>query len=135
MSRHFYGTWARYLVIFTLLVGVGFHSVRLVIGVEAFQVIFTPMVDAIFSIPIILAIVAMFRGWPVFDFRGRVEKAIVMFTVAYFIVSMPLHFQTWFTQDTSYIMRFPWWYSLVFISYTSVLAWVWARLKIRVTAA
>lgn len=131
MMHYVSGTLARYLVILTLLVGIGFHGTRLAIGAEAFQEIFTPMVDSIFSIPIVLAILAMFRGWPVFRFRGKLDKSVAIVTLLYFIVSMPLHVQTWFTQDTSYILRFPWWYSLVFISYSSILLRVWARLGVR----
>jgi hypothetical protein len=131
MTRKISGTWARYLVIFTLLTGMGFHVTRLVIGVDAFQAIFTPAIDAAFSVPIILSIAAMLSGWAVFDFRSRFEKGVVLFTLAYFTVSMPLHFKTWFTQDTSYIASFPWWYGLVFITYTSGLLWIWMRLRIR----
>jgi hypothetical protein len=37
------GRWAKYLVIGTLLLGVGFHVTPLVTGVAAFQSIFTPI--------------------------------------------------------------------------------------------
>jgi hypothetical protein len=131
MTYYLCGAFARFLVIHTLLAGVGFHVTRLVIGVEAFQALFTPTVDAAFSVPIILAILAMFGGWPVFRFRRKADKPVVMITLAYFTLSVPLHVQTWFTQDTSYILSFPWWYSLIFIGYSSLLVWVWARLRVR----
>jgi hypothetical protein len=125
------GNWARYLVIFTLLTGVGFHATRLIIGVEAWQSFFTPAIDSAFSIPILLGSVTMLLGWAAFDFRSRVEKGVVVFTFIYFTGSMPLHVQTWFTQDTSYIASFPLWYSILFIGYVTPLLWVWARLKVR----
>jgi hypothetical protein len=131
MTKQTGGIWARYLVVFTLMVGVSLHVTRLVIGPEAFQPLFTPLVDTLFSIPILLAVPAMLWAWSAFDFRGRVDKWIVAFTVAYFTISMPLHVQTWFTQDTTYILRFPAWYSWVFLSYTSALLWVWLRLRMR----
>jgi hypothetical protein len=131
MTRQTVAGWARYFVISTLLIGIGFHVTRLIAGVEKFQTMFTPLVDALFSIPIILGIAASVWGWPAFDLRSRARKAVVMVTIAYFAASMPLHFRTWFTWDTSYIARFPWWYSLVFLSYTSILMWVWLRLELR----
>ncbi len=133
MTQQTMGKWARYLVIVTLVIGVAFHATRLFIGVTAFQSVFTPLVDALFSIPIVLAIVAMILGWRAFAFRGRLEKAIVIVTLGYFILTMPLHLKTWVTKDTSYIEHFPWWYGFVFIGYAIVLLWVWARLRVMPT--
>ena len=130
MTRQFYGASARYLVIFTLLVGVVFHATRLVVGVDAFQSMFSATIDTLFSIPIVLGIVAMLYGMNAIDFHGNVRRGIGWFTLGYFAVSMPLHVQTWFTQDVSYIATFPWWYSIVFLSYTACLLWVWAQAKV-----
>lgn len=123
--------WGRWLVIVTLLIGIGLHLTRLIVGSDAFQPLFTATLDAIFTIPIVLGIIGMVRTWRFIQFRGRFEKGVAIFTLAYFVVSMPLHFQTWFTGNTDYITAFPWWYSLVFISYSSLLLFVWSRLRIQ----
>jgi len=44
--------------------------------------------------------------------------------------SIPLHVQTWYTKNTDYILVFPMWYSLVFLAYSSIMVFVWSRLKI-----
>jgi hypothetical protein len=123
--------WGRWMIVLTFIIGIIFHTTRLIIGVEAFQEIFTPVIDAIFTIPIVLGIIGVIMTWPYFDFRNRLEKGAIIVTLGYFIVSMPLHLQTWFTNDTGYIARFPWWYSLVFLSYSTILMIFWLRLGIQ----
>ena len=127
--------WGRWMVIFTLMVGIIFHSTCLIVGVDTFQEIFTPTVDAIFTIPIIFGIIGMIATWRYFQFRGRIEKGIIIFSLAYFILTMPLHLRTWFTNNTEYIISFPWWYSIIFISYSSVLIFVWTRLQTKRTTS
>ena len=129
-TRNLNTNWGRYAVIATLLTGVVLHSTRLVVGVEAFQGIFTPLLDALFSVPIILGIIGMAVTWKYMRFRNRWEKGVVMFTVFYFTASMPLHLKTWFVGNTDYIAATPWWYGIVFLSYTSILLFVWWRLEI-----
>ena len=121
--------WGRYAVIVTLLTGMLLHGTRLIVGVEAFQGILTPLLDALFSIPIILGIVGMAVTWKYIRFRNRWEKGAAILTAFYFTASMPLHLKTWFAGNTDYIAAFPWWYSIIFISYSSVLLYVWWRLN------
>lgn len=125
--------WGRWTVIFTLITGIVLHSTRLIVGVNAFQELFTPLLDAIFTIPIVIGIIGIIATWKYFEFRGWLEKGVVIFTLFYFVVSMPLHFQTWFTGNVDYIANFPYSYSFIFIAYSSVLIFVWARLKVKHT--
>jgi len=125
--------WGRWTVIFTLITGIVLHSTRLIVGVDAFQDIFTPLLDAIFTIPIVIGIIGIIATRKYFEFRGWLEKGVVIFTLFYFVVSMPLHFQTWFTGNVDYIANFPYSYSFIFIAYSSVLIFVWARLKVKHT--
>lgn len=120
----------RISVIFTLCTGILIHSTRLIVGPERFQLIFTPQIDAVFTIPIILGIVGMFWMRPYYHFRNRWEQGAVIFTQVYFIVSLPLHLQTWFSGSTEYTAFFPWWYSLIFLGYSTLLIWVWVRLRL-----
>jgi hypothetical protein len=55
---------------------------------------------------------------------------LVSVTGVYFLLSVPLHIQTWYTQNTDYILVFPMWFSLIFLTYSSLLVIVWSRLKI-----
>ena len=119
------------MVLFTLALGIAFHSTRLIVGVDAFQEIFTATVDIVFTIPMVFGIIWMVSTWRYFQFRGRIEKGVAVFTLMYFTLTMPLHLRTWFTGNTDYITAFPWWYSIVFISYSSLLLFVWTRLRIK----
>lgn len=119
----------RISVIVTLVSGIFLHGWRL-LDLSAFERFFTAQRDALFTIPIVISIVAVIATWRHFRFRSRLERAVVLFTLAYFIVSMPLHLQTWFTGNVDYIARFPKWYSGVFILYSSALIGVWINLRV-----
>jgi hypothetical protein len=130
-TRNLSTNWGRYAVLLTLFTGILLHSARLIVGVSAFQGIFTPMLDAIFTIPIVVGIIGMIVTWKHIQFRNRWEKGVVIFTLGYFVVSMPLHLRTWFTGNTDYIAGFPYWYSFIFLGYTAILVWVWLRVKVQ----
>ena len=129
-TRKLTTNWGRYFVLLTLVTGVIFHITRLIVGVSDFQNMFTPTVDAIFTMPIVIGIIGILATWKYMHFRNRWEKGAVVITLAYFTLSMPLHLRTWFTGNTDYIAGFPYWYSIIFLAYTSVLLWVWWRLKV-----
>lgn len=119
----------RISVIVTLASGIFLHGWRL-LNLSGFERFFTPQRDALFTIPIVISIVSMIATWRYFRFRNRLERGIVLFTLGYFIVSMPLHLQTWFTGNVDYIARFPRWYSVLFILYSSALIGVWINLQV-----
>lgn len=131
MANSIKTNWGRWMIILTLLIGAIFHTTRLIVGVATFQDMYTTTVDALFTIPIVLGIIGVLITWHYINFRNRIEKGITILTLAYFTFSMPLHLQTWFTNDTGYIARFPWWFSFIFLSYTTVLLIIWARLRIQ----
>jgi hypothetical protein len=119
----------RISVIITLAFGIFLHGYRLFHPV-GFARFFTPQLDAIFTIPIVISIAAVIATWRHFRFRNRFERGAVLFTLGYFVVSMPLHFQTWFTRNVEYIAHFPEWYSVFFILYSSALIGLWITLEV-----
>jgi hypothetical protein len=122
---------AKPAVLITLIIGIYLHFTRLFIGTEMLiKHIYTATFDAVFAIPMLLGAVAIFPAWKYIVFRNKFEKAAVAVTGAYFLLSVPLHVRTWLSQSTDYILVFPMWYSLLFLAYTSVMMFVWWRLRI-----
>jgi len=122
---------ARPAVLITLAIGMYLHFTRLFIGTELLiKHIYTATFDAIFAIPMLLGVISFLPAWNRIVFRNRLEKTVVAITGVYFLASVPLHLQTWYTQSTDYILVFPLWFSLVFLTYSSLLIFVWWRLKI-----
>ena len=118
-------------VLITLGIGMYLHFTRLFLGTELlFKYIYTAAFDAVFAIPMLLGVVSFLPIWKHIVFRNKFEKVLVTLTGVYFLVSVPLHVQTWYTQSTDYILVFPLWFSLVFLTYSSLLMIVWWRLKI-----
>jgi len=99
---------ARFFFFLTLLIGGSLHTLNLLFGTDwVLAHVFTPLVDSIFALPMILCAVATILARKEFDFRNRFEKIVVIITAAYFIASIPLHVQTWITQNVEYIRFFP----------------------------
>ncbi len=118
-------------VLITLVIGMYLHVTRLFIGTEMLiKYIYTATFDAMFAIPMLVGVLSFLPAWKHFVFRNKFEKVVVAITGVYFLISMPLHVQTWYTQNTDYILVFPMWFSLVFLTYSSVLMLVWWRLKV-----
>jgi hypothetical protein len=118
-------------VLITLCIGIYLHVTRLFLGTELLiKYIYTATFDAVFAIPMLLGVITFLPAWKHFVFRNKFEKVVVAITGLYFLVSVPLHIQTWITQSTDYILAFPMWYSLVFLAYSSLLVIVWWRLKV-----
>lgn len=107
------------------------HFTRLFIGTELLiKHIYTATFDALFALPMLLGVISFLPAWKRIVFRNKLEKTAVAITGVYFLASVPLHIQTWYTQSTDYILVFPQWFSLVFLTYSSLLVFVWWRLKI-----
>jgi hypothetical protein len=122
---------ARPAVLITLGVGMYLHVTRLFIGGELLiEHIYTATFDALFAIPMVLGLIGIIAAWPQIAFRNRIERVVVVVTGIYFLASVPLHVRTWFTQRTDYILVFPMWYGYLFLAYSSLLLWVWWRLRI-----
>jgi len=122
---------AKPAVLVTLSIGMYLHLTRLFIGIELLiKYIYTANFDAVFAIPMLLGVISFLPAWKHMIFRNTFEKVIVVLTGVYFLASVPLHIQTWVTQNTEYILVFPLWFSLVFLTYSSVLLITWWRLKV-----
>jgi len=122
---------AKPAVLLTLGIGMYLHFTRLFLGTELLiKYIYTATFDAIFAIPMLLGVISFLPTWKRIVFRHKLEKIAVAITGVYFLASVPLHIQTWVTQSTAYILVFPLWFSLVFLTYSSLLVFVWWRLKI-----
>lgn len=122
---------AKPAVLVTLVIGMYLHLTRLFIGTELLiKYIYTATFDAVFAIPMLLGVISFLPVWKYIRFRNRFEKFIVALTGVYFLASVPLHIQTWITQNTDYILVFPLWFSLVFLTYSSVLLITWWRLRV-----
>ena len=121
----------RSAVLITLGIGMYLHFTRLFLGTELLiKYIYTAAFDAVFAIPMLIGVVSFLPTWKHIVFRSKFEKVLVGVTGAYFLLSVPLHIQTWYTQNTDYILVFPMWFSLIFLTYSSLLVIVWSRLKI-----
>jgi len=122
---------AKPAVLITLGIGMYLHFTRLFIGTEMLiKTIYTATFDALFALPMLLGVIGFLPAWKRIVFRNKLEKTAVAITGVYFLASVPLHIQTWYTQSTDYILVFPQWFSLVFLTYSSLLMIVWWRLKI-----
>jgi hypothetical protein len=122
---------ARPAVLITLGIGMYLHFTRLFLGTELLiRYIYTTAFDMAFSIPMLLGLLGFLPVWKRMAFRNWLEKVIVAATGIMFLLSVPLHIQTWYTQSTDYILAFPTAYSLVFLAYSSVMVFVWSRIKI-----
>lgn len=118
-------------VLITLGIGMYLHFTRLFLGTELLiKYIYTAAFDAVFAVPMLIGAVSFLSTWKHIVFRNKFEKALVAVTGIYFLLSLPLHVQTWYTQNTNYILGFPMWFSLVFLTYSSLLVFVWWRLQI-----
>lgn len=118
-------------VLITLGIGMYLHFTRLFLGTELLiKYIYTATFDAVFAIPMLIGVVSFIATWKHIVFRNKFERVIVSLTGVYFLASVPLHVQTWYTQNTNYILVFPMWFSLLFLTYSSLLVIVWSRLKI-----
>ena len=122
---------AKPAVLITLGIGMYLHFTRLFLGTDLLiKHVYTATFDAIFAIPMLLGVISFLPVWKRIIFRNKFEKVAVAITGVYFLASVPLHLQTWVTQSTAYIRVFPQWFSLVFLTYSSLLMIVWWRLKI-----
>ncbi len=121
---------ARISVMLTLLIGAVMHLARLLFGTDWFIArVYTPLIDSLFALPIILSAFAIIAARAEYSFRNRFEKIIVLWTGFYMTASIPVHVQTWFTQNTDYARLFPMWFSAVFLVYTTIMQIVWWSLR------
>ena len=122
---------AKPAVLVTLGIGMYLHLTRLFIGTELLiKYIYTATFDAVFAIPMLLGVASFLPAWKHIVFRNKFEKVIVILTGVYFLASVPLHVQTWYSQNTDYILAFPIWFSYLFLTYSSLLMIVWLRLRV-----
>jgi hypothetical protein len=106
----------------TIFSGIALHMMRLPLGAQAFiETAFTPLVDALFSIPMTVAGVAGLLLWRRAILPKLWEKLAYGFVVLFFLFSLVLHLRTMFTWDTSYTLLFPSWYPIAALFYLSLI--------------
>lgn len=122
---------AKPAALITLGIGMYLHFTRLFIGTELLiKYIYTATFDMVFSIPMLIGLVSFLPAWKRIVFRNKFEKVVVVATGLLLLLSVPLHVQTWYSESTNYILVFPMAYSIIFLAYSSVMVFVWSRLKI-----
>ena len=103
-----------YVVVVTIIIGTYLHVSVLFLGHElVIKHIFTPAFDMILAIPMVYSAIGMIAFWRRVALRNLWQKIFYGFSVVYFVGSVPLHVQTYFTSDLSYVAWFPVWYSAV----------------------
>jgi hypothetical protein len=107
------GAWFRGLTLLTLATGAVLHGASLPLGRETFiRVLFTPLFDVIFAIPMTAAGIL---GWLLLRraiFTATWQRVVYVVMLLYFTLSILIHARTALTWDTSYVLGFPSWYSL-----------------------
>jgi hypothetical protein len=106
----------------TIVTGMTLHASRLPLGPETFQqTVFTPLVDSIFAIPMIIAGVSMALLWRRAILAALWEKIVYALSTLFFLGSMVLHAKTIITWDTSYVNAFPAWYPYLAVVYLGLI--------------
>jgi hypothetical protein len=108
--------------VLTLVTGIALHGSRLFVGPEFFQQqILTPLADAVFAVPMIIAGVLMAALWRRAILPALWEKIAYGFVALFLLGSVVIHARTIFTWDTSYINAFPAWYPYLAVSYLALI--------------
>ncbi len=127
---------ARFFVVATLLIGAYAHITNLIFGTDlVISHVMTPLVDSLFVFPMAAGAFSIWMARNEFDFRNRLEKGVVIFTMVYFTASLPIHMSTWFTHSTELLKAFPVWYSAVFLAYTTFLQYIWVTVRAKTERA
>jgi hypothetical protein len=106
------GYFSNYAAIITLLIGMYLHVTSLFVGRELLkQYILTPQFDMALAVPMTYAGIMGWLSWKRVIFHRGWEKFFYGFIMTYFSISIPIHVQTFLTQNTDYIDKFPAWYS------------------------
>ncbi len=98
----------------TLVVGIGFHAVRLLFG-DAFllRYVLTARTDEVFAVVMAYAAIAGLLGWRWLRFTSGAHRIASIAILGFIAISVPIHVATYFGASPARISAFPWWYSLV----------------------
>lgn len=121
------GYYFRYAAMATLIAGMYLHVTSLFIGRDLLrQYILTPGFDMLLAIPMTYAGIVGWLSWKQVAFDHGWMKFLYGFILVYFTISIPIHIQTYLTQNTAYINAFPGWYSYFILALmTIMLIFVW----------
>lgn len=126
------GTGFRVATLGTLGTGILLHMSTLPLGRTAFlERIFTPTFDAFFAVPMTLAGVLGVLLYRRAIFDNGLQRVAYLFMLAYFLISIVVHLRTLVTWDTSYVLAFPAWYSIVVLPLMLGLAVLTIRQRFR----
>ena len=121
------GYFSNYAAVITIIGGMYLHVTSLFIGRDLLkQYILTPQFDMIFAIPMAYAGIMGWLSWNKVVFDKNWKKFFYGFVMTYFTISIPIHVQTYLTQNTNYIDAFPAWYSYpILVLMTAILFFAW----------
>lgn len=121
------GYYFRYAAILTLIAGLYLHITSLFIGRDLLkQYVLTPAFDMFLALPMIYAAIAGWLSWKQVSFDRGWKKVLYGLILVYFMISIPIHVQTYLTRSTDYIDAFPAWYSYPILGLLgSMLVFVW----------
>lgn len=123
-----HGYFFRQAAIITLISGMYLHVTSLFIGHDLLrQYILTPGFDMTLAFPMTYAGIVGWLSWKQVLFEHGWEKYFYGFILVYFTISIPIHVQTFLTQSTAYINKFPNWYSYPILALmTFMLIFIWS---------
>lgn len=121
------GYFSNYATVLTLLAGMYLHVTSIFIGRELLkQYVLTPQFDMVLAIPMTYAGIMGWLSWKRVIFNHGWQRFFYGFIMTYFTVSIPIHVQTFLTQSTDYIDKFPAWYSYpVIMLMALMLVFIW----------
>jgi hypothetical protein len=122
-----HGYYFRQMAIATLIMGMYLHVTSLFIGRDLLQqYILTPVFDMLLAIPMTYAGIVGWLSWKQVSFDRSWKRLLYGFILVYFTISIPIHVQTYLTQNTGYIYAFPSWYSyFVLVLMAVMLVFIW----------
>jgi hypothetical protein len=107
------------------------HIGRMMVGLERWQQeVFTPPVDIVFGLLIIVPAVAGVLSWRRYS-GGWGGRIVFGFAMLLLLISVPLHLRTIVTWSTEYLLAFPFWYSALEVLMFAVLSYAMTQLRFR----
>lgn len=99
-----------------LVTGIYLHLSAILLGRDLFlEKLFTPEFDMVLGIPMTYAGIMGIVLWKRTAFPSKFHTGVYAFILFYFCVSIVIHLSTFVTQDSSYITKFPEFFSFLII--------------------
>jgi hypothetical protein len=108
--------WITRLGTLVLLTGATLHGLRLIYGVDwLLEHFFTPTFDMVLALPMTVVAIGLWLCRDSVRPGTRIGRVAYFVVAGYFTLSLPFHWQTYFTHSTEYIRLFDAWYSVVIV--------------------